>query len=160
MVIPVLNQAVENSVDQFVKETIEEAARAWLDAAMSIVPAWSGASRATFQALADAVGKNVPINRAGGAPNRIGLGRLYSSGGIRKRSFAFWDMYYESTLNYLIANETKKVQPRTEGLFGSLIEPTPYKFRAAGDAAALIVINENLKTLYYLNHVFDKGIIK
>lgn len=145
--MPVLRSGLVSELDDFIRETIEEAARAWLDAVLDIVPAWSGASRATFQALAQAVGKNVPISVKASAPDRIALGRLMSRGGVAKEDEAGWNFYYETQLTYLIANETKKVAPRTEGLFSSLIKPTPYKFREAGNKAAAVVINTRLKSM-------------
>lgn len=126
--IPVLDAAV--------KEVVEQAARIWVRAALAIVPDWSGASRATFQALASAVGEHVSIDVAQGAPMRIALGRLYSSGGVEKTGVASWKFYYETTLRYLIANETRTVAPRTEGLRGRMLTPTPFQFREAGNRAA------------------------
>jgi hypothetical protein len=123
-------------LDAAVKLHVEEAARRWVRAALEIVPDWSGASRATFQALASAVGEHVSIDVSANAPDRIGLGRLYSRGGVEKTEVASYRFFYETSLRYLIANETKKVAPGTHGLRGKLIEPTPYKFREAGNAAA------------------------
>jgi hypothetical protein len=122
-------------IDVYVREQIESAARVWLDAALEIVPAWSGASRATFQALAAAVNYHIDIDVSSSAPNRIGLGRLFSSGGIRKNGNGSYEFYYETSLRYLIANESRNVAPRTEGLRGKLITPTPYQFREAGNRA-------------------------
>jgi len=156
MELPKLARFIVPGIDQYVKETIEEAARAWVKAALEIIPTWSGASRATLQQLAQAVNVPVPISPKSTAPNRIGLGRLYSSGGIRNPKRAVWDFYYESTLQYLIANETKNVKPRTEGLRGSLITPTPYKFRQAGDAAAKAVIDRRLNDLPLFAKLFVK----
>lgn len=154
--MPVLNRLAFSGLDDYIKETIEEAARAWLDAALDIVPAWSGASRATFQALGQAVRMPVPISRKAGAPDRIALGRLMSRGGVEKEDKASYNFYYESSLEYLFANETKKVAPRTEGLFGSLIKPTPYQFREAGNRAAAVVINERLAEIPTLVNLLDR----
>lgn len=122
-------------IDAYVKSQIEEAARVWLTAALEIVPAWSGASRATFQALADAVNFHVAIDLSASAPNRIGLGRLYSGGGIRRNGQGSYEFFYETSLRYLIANETRTVAPRTEGLRGRMLTPTPFEFREAGNRA-------------------------
>lgn len=154
--MPLLSRLFVPGLDNFVKETIEEAARAWVRAALDIIPTWSGASRATLQSLADAVREPVPINIAATAPDRIALGRLYSRGGIEKKGRAKWNFYYETTLSYLIANETSKVAPRTNGLRGSLITPTPYKFREAGNRAAQAVINQRMEKLPPLAKLFVK----
>lgn len=154
--LPTLQRLVLRNADEYVKETIEEAARAWVRAAVAIIPVWSGASRATLQALANAVNEPVPIDPKQSAPNRIALGRLYSRGGVERKGAAHYDFYYETTLRYLIANETKNVKPRTEGLFSRLIEPTPYKFREAGDRAAQAVIEKRLSTLPFLARLFGR----
>lgn len=154
--LPTLQRLVVRDADTFVRETIEGAAREWVRAAVAIIPVWSGASRATLQALADAVNEPVPIDPKSSAPNRIGLGRLYSRGGIEKTGNAKYNFYYETTLRYLIANETTRVKPRTEGLFSSLIEPTPYKFREAGDKAAQAYIDKRLQELPFLAKLFGK----
>lgn len=158
--LPTLQRLVLRDADAFVKETIEGAAREWVRAAVSIIPVWSGASRATLQALADAVNEPVPIEPREDAPDRIGLGRLYSRGGIEKTGRAAYNFYYETTLRYLIANETTRVRPRTEGLFGSLIKPTPYNFREAGDRAAQAYIDQRLASLPFLAKLFGKKIFK
>jgi len=122
-------------LDEFVKESIEEAARIWIRAATEKIPVWSGASRATLQALATAVDEHIQIDVRSTAPDRIALGRLYSRGGITKNGPGSYEFYYETSLRYLIANETTQVAPRTEGLRGRLIEPTPWEFREAGNIA-------------------------
>lgn len=156
--LPTLQRVVLANADEFVRQTIEEAARAWVRAAANEIPVWSGASRATLQALADAVNESVDINPRPGVKNRIALGRLYSRGGIEKTGAASYNFFYETTLRYLIANETSRVQPRTNGLFSRLIEPTPYKFREAGDKAANAVIEQRLKELPFLAKLFGKKI--
>lgn len=145
--LPRLQRWVIPGVDSFVKETIEMAARAWVQAAVEKIPVWSGASRATLQALASAVNESVSIDPVSTAPNRIALGRLYSRGGIERTGRAQYNFYYETSLRYLIANETKRVRPRTNGLRGRLIRPTPYNFREAGEKAANAVIEARMKDL-------------
>ena len=87
----------------------EEAARIWLEHAIPAVPVWSGASRATFEQLADSVGVSVPIKIAPNAPNRVALGRANSRGGIERDGNGAWRFYYENNLRYLAANETRNV---------------------------------------------------
>ena len=130
-----LDRSQLEGIDSYVQETVKEAARIWVRAALAIIPSWSGASRATLQSLAAAVGEHVSIDLATGAPDRIALGRLSSRGGITKNGQGSWEFYYETQLRYLTANETTTVAPRTEGLRGKLIQPTPYNFREAGNAA-------------------------
>jgi len=122
-------------IDKYVEGVVKEAARIWVRAALEIIPSWSGASRATLQSLASAVNEHVAIDIKSKAPDRISLGRLYSRGGVTRNGQGSWEFYYETQLNYLIANETTKVAPRTNGLRGSLVSQTPYKFREAGNQA-------------------------
>lgn len=154
--MPLLSRLVVPGLDKFVEETIREAAAAWVTAALDIVPEWSGASRATFQALADAARVPLSVSHKSTAPDRIALGRLYSRGGIERKGRARWNFYYETQLQYLIVNESQKVAPRTNGLFGSLITPTPYKFREAGNRAAQAVINRRMEKLPPLAKLFVK----
>ena len=122
-------------IDQYVEDAIKEGARVWVRAAVERIPVWSGASRATLQSLASAVNEHVSIDVSSTAPERIALGRLYSSGGVERIALGNWRFTYETSLRYMIANETRRVAPRTEGLRGSLIQPTPWKFREAGNEA-------------------------
>lgn len=128
-------RAGTKAVDQYVQGLIEDAAKVWLDAALAIVPSWSGASRATFEALASAVQYKVDIDVKDTAPDRIALGRLFSSGGVQKVGTGHWEFYYQTRLEYLIANETKNVKAGEYGLIGKTIVPTPYQFREAGARA-------------------------
>lgn len=130
-----LDPSQRDVIDRYVEDTIREAARVWLRAAMDIIPTWSGASRATLQALASAVDVHVSIDIKDTAPDRIALGRLTSRGGVDRNGQGSWSFFYETQLRYLIANENTRVAPRTEGLRGSLIAPTPYQFREAGNRA-------------------------
>ena len=130
------------AIDQYAKDVIEQAARIWVRTALDIIPTWSGASRATLQALATAVDEHVSIDVRGDAPNRIALGRLHSSGGITKVELGHYEFYYETSLRYLIANENQNVKPGTNGLRGSLITPTPYQFREAGNRAVKAYLDQ------------------
>lgn len=142
-------------IDEFIKESTEEAARIWVRAAVARIPVWSGASRATLEALASAVNETIDIDVRSTAPDRVALGRLYSSGGIEKLSTGDWRFVYESNLRYLAANETTRVAPRTEGLRGSLIQATPYNFRQAGNEA--VEAYANTLVIPYLKLVGGKA---
>ena len=131
-------------LDAWVRQEIRNAAEVWMDAALQIIPSWSGASRATLEALGDAINypKPIFIGTASNAPLRTALGRLSSSGGIRRIQAGVFNFYYRTNLSYLIANETKTVAPGTEGLRGAMKTPTPFMFRAAGDAMAQYYVSQ------------------
>ena len=137
-----LDQRQRPAIDEYAKIVIEQAARIWVRTALDIIPTWSGASRATLQALASAVDEHVAIDVRGDAPDRIALGRLYSSGGINKVESGHYEFYYETSLRYLIANENQNVKPGTFGLRGSLVTPTPYQFREAGNRAVKAYLDQ------------------
>lgn len=129
------------NLDADVRKITEEAARIWVRSAISNIPVWSGASRATLESLGSAVGVPVPIDPKSNAPNRIGLGRARSRGGVEKVGDGSWRFFYESNLEHLAANETESVEPGTRGLRGSLIQPTPYQFREKANQAVLEYLN-------------------
>lgn len=145
--VPALQRALIPGIDKYIQETIEQAARIWVTTAAENIPVWSGASRATLQALASQVGVTIPIKVSDTAPDRIALGRLVSRGGVEREGRGRWLFYYESQLNYLAINETQVVLPKTHGLRGSLISPTPYKFQEAATRAAEIYINQRIENL-------------
>ena len=149
-------RAGTKAVDQYVEGLIQDAAKVWLDAALAIVPSWSGASRATFESLAAAIGYHVDIDVKSTAPDRIALGRLFSRGGLRKVETGHWEFYYQTQLEYLIANETKNVKAGEYGLIGKTIVPTPYEFREAG-AKAVEQYIKSVETDAVLNLVRLQG---
>jgi hypothetical protein len=144
------------AIDEYVHGLIEDAARVWLDAALAIVPAWSGASRATFEALASSIQYNVEIDVKDTAPDRIALGRLFSAGGIQRVGTGHWEFYYQTRLEYLIANETKNVKAGEYGLKGKTIVPTPYQFREAASKAVEEYIR-NVESLAVANLIRLRG---
>lgn len=127
--------ALVGNLDAVSEKATREAARIWVETAIAQVPSWSGASRATFEQLANEVGVNVPITVAPNAPNRIALGRLNSRGGIERVERGKWRFYYENNLRYLSANETRSVSRGEYGVIWGLIEPTPYNFREKANEA-------------------------
>lgn len=128
--------ALVGNLDALAQKSAEDAARVWVETAIAQVPTWSGASLATFEQLASAVGVPVVINVRPDAPNRVALGRLYSRGGVERVERGKWRFFYENNLEYLSANETRQVSVGEYGVRWGLEEPTPYNFRAAANAAA------------------------
>ena len=104
----------------------------WLQATvLAEVPVWSGASRATFQALASSISVDIPIEPV--APDRTGLGAAMSTGNFddgksKPGRFVF---RYSTTLPWLIINEY--FDARQWGFH--LTKPGPYQFQVAGQRA-------------------------
>jgi len=124
------------NLDATSEKAARQAGKIWVETAITQVPSWSGASLATFQHLANAVGVTVPILVEQNAPDRVALGRLNSRGGLERLGKGKWRFYYENNLRYLSANETRTVGVGEFGVKWGLVEPTPYDFRAAANAAA------------------------
>lgn len=78
-----------------------EAAKTFVITATSIVPVWSGASKASFLKLASQVSVGVAVSPRSDAPNRIPLGIETSTGYLilsRGRSYSF---VWSSDLDYI-----------------------------------------------------------
>lgn len=110
---------------------------AYLDTVTSIVPVWSGASRATFLQLAREVGYPLAAAPISGAPNRVSIGISKSTGKFDnelddlKVSFT-----YETDLPWLVYNEYHNANVTPDAtLFGKLIQPGPYGLQEAGKEA-------------------------
>lgn len=125
------------SVDDKMLEATKEGARVWLDTVLAIVPTWSGASRATFEALAQAVGYRVTYGPIRSFTDRRRLGQGTGFGGLRREGAGKYSFYYRTDLRYLLFNEANQARVGEAGVFKGLINPTPYKFFDAGEKAFL-----------------------
>jgi len=125
----------KKAMKQQMTEKTREAGRVWLARVLIIIPTWSRASRATFEALAQAVGFNVTYGPQRSRKDRLVLGLQTGRGGleITKNSWAF---FYETDLRYLAFNEFNQATPGPPPHpFGELRNPTPYHFQDAGKEA-------------------------
>jgi hypothetical protein len=130
-----LDPRLQENVDKQMLDLTKEAARVWLDAALAIVPTWSRASRATFEALAQAVGYTVTYGPIRSFTDRRPLGLRTGFGGLTREAKASYSFYYRSDLEYLNYNESNVARVGVAGVFKGLINPTPYNFREAGEKA-------------------------
>ena len=127
---------IRAAIDSRVLESTKIGARIWLTEVLSIVPTWSGASRATFEALAQAVGFTVTYGPIRSFKDRRSLGQGAGVGGIRKTKDGY-EFYYSTSLRYLVFNEANVATVGVAGVFKGLINPTPYKFFEKGEKAFL-----------------------
>lgn len=125
---------------------IKIAATAWLNATvMSVIPIWSGASRATFLKLSRSVGFGLTITgieaRSSENPRALGpsVGFQQSEGkvntdGARKGIVSF---NYGTDLFHLVFNEYENANasPVAGRLFARLRDPGPYGFQDIGREA-------------------------
>ena len=123
-----------------IRDSNMKAGQAWITATVlsTPIPAWSGASRATFSQLASELGTSVPIGVRSGVRSRAALGRASAAGsGVeesRKRSFAGFT--YRTTLRHLIYNEyNQAVKGPYPQPFSDNVRFTPYFFQAIGAVA-------------------------
>ena len=122
-----------NHFDDQMRETTKEAARSWLRTVLVIIPTWSRASRATFEALANEVGFNVTYGPQLSKEDRLILGLSSSKGGLSIQKLKSYTFFYETDLRYLAYNEMNSATPGPPPQpFGLLTNPTPYNFREAG----------------------------
>lgn len=127
-------RAYEAALQKQMTENVREAARRWLTTVLLIIPTWSRASRATFEALADAVGFHVTYGPVLSREDRLTLGLQTGRGGLKltKKS---WHFFYETDLRYLAYNDLNAaiygVAPNVFSKAG--IPNTPYRFVEAGN---------------------------
>lgn len=122
-------------LDSNLRQQTEQAARSWLTTVLGIIPTWSRASRATFEALANEVGFNVTYGPVRSKKDRLSLGLSNSKGGLDIVKDQHYFFFYETSLRYLIYNEENFATPGAPPQpYGELLNPTPYNFRDAGKA--------------------------
>jgi len=117
-------------------EAIVQAAFEWLGATTAAIPVWSGASLATFQPLASAIGFSLSVQPTA-FTNRVGLGLNNAVGEINTdTSKGLFTFTYSTTLEHLIYNEFNNANISPDpSLFARLLNPGPYKFQEKGLAA-------------------------
>lgn len=118
-------------LDEELTEAIKQSASQWLATAVSAIPVWSGAARATFLDLAQEIEDNVTIALAPNAPNRIDKGRRSGEGKLdinaRRGIYRF---EYSTDLAHLIFNEFNSDPKKDPAVFANLKNPIPYGFQA------------------------------
>jgi hypothetical protein len=130
--------AYQAALSRYMQDWIKQAAQRWLQATViSIIPTWSKASRATFQALARDVGMSIPYGPQQSRKDREALGLSTGSGGLElDPSASRWYFRYRSSLRYLAYNEYNRAvwgpEPPAPFRRAGLIHPTPYHFQEAG----------------------------
>jgi hypothetical protein len=131
LVAPRIDMAkYRNVLDKHLRETIAQAIMGWLEATvLAEVPVWSGASRATFLALARNIEYNIPIFPV--APSRVDRGMAESTGSLEADAMTGRYVFtYSTTLHWLCINE---VADATQWGF-HLKKPGPYDFQKKGQA--------------------------
>ncbi len=126
--------------------------KAWVKAAESVIPVYSGASRASLDQLAATVKMNVSTNPTPNAVKRLGpteiakrqdQARSESEGGIKvsPKQIVF---FFRSTLQWLVDNELGQANDAI-ARSGNLITPIPYNFIAFANRVAQGVMLKRLR---------------
>ncbi len=119
-------------------QKLKEAVSVWVQAAITVIPVWSGASHGTFLKLASKIGMTFSISGGGGLPGMTGpvYGDARSQGRLTTWGGAFI-AEYSTTLWHLIYNEynNANANPEEGHLFARLIQPGPYAFQEKANAA-------------------------
>lgn len=135
-----------------VVNAVKFGAKAWIRAAESVIPVYSGASRASLDQLAAVFNMNIATSPTRNAIARLGPARIArrqaqarseSRGGLRvnKKSVTF---FYESTLQWLVDNELGDINDDV-AKSGRLITAIPYNFIDFANRAAQGVIAKRLR---------------
>jgi hypothetical protein len=128
----------KKELQRHLTEELKSAARAWLERIVlngplhdskGGMPAWSGASAATFMELASKVSLTLGISPS--APSRISLGKSLGDGDLSiESSKGSYTFIYRTSLDHLIINESVNVNALEKGFH--LERPGPYNFIGAG----------------------------
>ena len=130
--------AYKQELNKYLTERLKVGGAKWLDATVRTsthIPTWSGASRATFQKLAQELGTTVPIGPIVAKKDRTALGRANAAGSgvFINPGRNEWKFTYATQLRYLIYNE---FNPPTPGPypqpFSNRVRYTPYHFQDKG----------------------------
>lgn len=127
--------AWQKTLQDEMTEDIKDAARSYLRTVLAIIPTWSRASRATFEALASQVGFNITFGPIRSAEDRLLLGLSTGRGGLDLKKDS-WKFFYETDLRYLAFNNfNAAIFGQAPNVFSrSGIPNTPYRFTDAGEA--------------------------
>ena len=123
----------QKRLHEHLSNEIAHAAFVWLEAVLSEIPTWSGASRATFLRLAREVEYVLSISPT--TLNRIPYGQRHGDGEVTADpAKGVYTFRYETTLRWLVHNEFNS--PDSDpAVFHRLLKPGPYHFQQKGQAA-------------------------
>ncbi|MCK9570340.1 hypothetical protein M0R72_15445 [Candidatus Pacearchaeota archaeon] len=130
--------AYQKALNAEMLKQLKEAVGLWIQAAITIIPVWSGASHGTFVKLASKIGQTFSLSGGGGLPGMLGpeYGNAQSRGIITAWGGAFV-AEYSTTLWHLIYNEYNNANenPEEGRVYSRLIHPGPYGFQEVANAA-------------------------
>jgi len=124
----------KRQLNKELRAALIEGGTLWMNAALTRIPVWSGASHGTFLKLAAKLGYQMSVGGAGfgGGPS---YGEAHSSAKLTVYAGAYI-LEYNTNLWHLIYNEYNdaNAHPEAGRLFAKLHRPGPYKFQdSAGE---------------------------
>lgn len=134
----------KNAFGNAAEAHIAHTAFVWVSTAVALIPTWSGASRATFEKLANSISFNFENSPTSSAPDRRGDGESQSQGGLDSdRAKGVFSFHYGTSLEHLIFNEENDAnQGGDPKVFFRLLQPGPYNFVAQANDAARPVFED------------------
>jgi hypothetical protein len=117
-------------LDQELNAALTQGAIIWMNAALSRIPVWSGASHGTFLKLAATIGYSISVG--GGVPWMSGPNYGKSHSSARKTIYdGAYVLEYTTDLWHLCYNEISNANtnPEEGRLFARLKNPGPYAFQ-------------------------------
>ncbi len=131
--------AFMRELDRTLREALAAGIHAYLQRMLEIIPAWSGASRATFIELANTISFSVPIevNAWNGSSDRTALGQRCGTGRlIVNATTGQYHFEYTNDLHYLTFNEEHNANSGGDpAVYSKLKSPGPYHFQEKCAAA-------------------------
>jgi hypothetical protein len=119
-------------------QKLKDAVSVWMQAAITVIPVWSGASHGTFLKLASKIGMSFSVSGGGGLPGMTGpvYGDAHSQGRITTWGGTYI-AEYSTTLWHLIYNEynNANADPVAGHVYSRLIQPGPYMFQEKANTA-------------------------
>lgn len=117
-------------MDQELRAALIQGGIIWINAALSKIPVWSGASHGTFLKLAAKIGYSIQLG--GGVPHMTGpsYGQSHSSAKLTIYDGAYV-LEYTTNLWHLVYNEfnNANANPEEARVFSRLKQPGPYNFQ-------------------------------
>lgn len=152
LAIPTLDlKAAQHALDEEYKSILIEGVREWVMTVESIVPNWSGESRASLRALAEQVGIFVSASPVAGAPNRVAKGEAEGEAKITTDHYEYY-FYWKSSVFHLIYNESNNAN----AVGFHLIQPGPYHSMAAAQSAFEKITNQRTRALKFKPSTYIK----
>lgn len=146
-------EAAKRALDAECKQILVEGITVWIEEVETIVPNWSGESRASLRAIGNLVGVPVAAYPVRGAPDRVAKGE--SEGYAKLETGGFKYLFsWKSDVFHLAYNESNNAN----AVGFHLINPGPYHSQRIAKAAFDSLTTRRLKSLKFKISTYFKVI--